>query len=505
MLRFYARFIVVSLLLNRRQLAKELIDELSAKVAEYNRVFKPSDAQEWLVVLQEITAFTQADQYVHIHDTPATSALVLRMQAEDFVALPSTADSRRRLVLEEALLIGNRQQQVKFSELTLDVLRMAQALERESSQGQSHQQNPGPASQPTHQTPTQAHTHSHPHSHQGAPPALLDDDPIGGLIAAAATVAAVKPDHPAEVAGLSGGHSSAHFGSNPRKHLLYQPSVTTVLTHIATAFSQLSEAGVLMLYLSADGTHRGASGSAAPVSEASAAAIGIQTVFSTLNLATGSEHPASLLPPIGSYREGVHLSAGRGPASGAAAMASSLCPEDLLPFSRKPLFCVIDSDNSHAFANFPNLFGQPVLLLLSPRSQPVAVADPIATGSLFTLCLASPFSGFALAAGAPAATAEQYKAFRAQLHFFFEELLALLISSDLGPSISYFLDDDFLRLLILRFVLFRGLCLAHAPLAAKPEFLPESQPQLPQTFWRNPLLKRAATTLLAIFSPDKPQ
>ena len=52
--------------------------------------------------------------------------------------------------------------------------------------------------------------------------------------------------------------------------------------------------------------------------------------------------------------------------------AQSLFPGDLYPFLRKPLFLIIDSNNSIAFQNMPNLFGQPFVSLLSPIKLPAA-------------------------------------------------------------------------------------------------------------------------------------
>jgi hypothetical protein len=59
-LRYYARYIVVCLLLNRRALVVELVDELQTLVDEYVRDFKPADAAAWRLVLQEINLFLQA-------------------------------------------------------------------------------------------------------------------------------------------------------------------------------------------------------------------------------------------------------------------------------------------------------------------------------------------------------------------------------------------------------------------------------------------------------------
>ena len=45
-------------------------------------------------------------------------------------------------------------------------------------------------------------------------------------------------------------------------------------------------------------------------------------------------------------------------------------PGDLYPFLRKPLFLIVDSYQSNVFKNFPNLFSQPFVALLSPSSTP---------------------------------------------------------------------------------------------------------------------------------------
>ena len=53
-LRYYARFIVVCLLLNNRDIVQKLMDELSGLVDDYIKIFKPVDSTEWQCVLHEI-------------------------------------------------------------------------------------------------------------------------------------------------------------------------------------------------------------------------------------------------------------------------------------------------------------------------------------------------------------------------------------------------------------------------------------------------------------------
>lgn len=58
-LRYYARFIVVSLLLNKIDLVKELIQELYHYVEEYVNVYEADDDEEWRLVISEVTAFME--------------------------------------------------------------------------------------------------------------------------------------------------------------------------------------------------------------------------------------------------------------------------------------------------------------------------------------------------------------------------------------------------------------------------------------------------------------
>lgn len=57
-LRYYARFTVVCLLLNNRDIISTLKDELAALVSEYITIYRPTDAAEWQLVLQEVSSFT---------------------------------------------------------------------------------------------------------------------------------------------------------------------------------------------------------------------------------------------------------------------------------------------------------------------------------------------------------------------------------------------------------------------------------------------------------------
>ncbi|KAH7931691.1 hypothetical protein HPB51_029719 [Rhipicephalus microplus] len=94
--------------------------------------------------------------------------------------------------------------QVKFSELTLDMFRMLQTLEREPQEDTTQ---------------------------------LYDASPAPG-----------RPEN--------GGTSDSRPGKreNPHKYLLYKPTFSQLFVFLASGFKELPPNGVLLLYVSADGS-----------------------------------------------------------------------------------------------------------------------------------------------------------------------------------------------------------------------------------------------------------
>lgn len=62
--------------------------------------------------------------------------------------------------------------------------------------------------------------------------------------------------------------------------------------------------------------------------------------------------------------------------------AHCLYPGDLYPFTRRPLFVIVDSDNSFVFQHIPRYFGQPLVTLMSPQDTPPAFHGTTHTTSL---------------------------------------------------------------------------------------------------------------------------
>lgn len=62
--------------------------------------------------------------------------------------------------------------------------------------------------------------------------------------------------------------------------------------------------------------------------------------------------------------------------------AHCLYPGDLYPFTRRPLFVIVDSDNSFVFQHIPRYFGQPLVTLMSPQDTPPAFHGKIFAANL---------------------------------------------------------------------------------------------------------------------------
>lgn len=67
-LRYYARFIVVCLLLKKIKIVRELVRELASLIDDYTSAYEPEDQLEWSLVLGEIRSFIEADNLVNIID-----------------------------------------------------------------------------------------------------------------------------------------------------------------------------------------------------------------------------------------------------------------------------------------------------------------------------------------------------------------------------------------------------------------------------------------------------
>lgn len=195
---------------------KKLMDELTVLVEDYTRDFKPTDAAEWNVVLSEISTFLEAEKKLTPVDLKGKVALLTignLLAASSRVQIERTTkfdkDGVQKMKLQEAILVGNYQNQIKFSELTLDMYRMLQSLERE---------------------PTG-------HGKEAEPAKVEEKQQADGA--------------PSTEVLNNSDEKNATRRNNPHKYLLYKPTFAQLMLYIATAFkvsfsnSRISETTLL--------------------------------------------------------------------------------------------------------------------------------------------------------------------------------------------------------------------------------------------------------------------
>ncbi len=158
------------------------------------------------MVVQEIRDFIEADNICPVLSGDSTPVVITnRLTQSNCPAMEKT--SSKQLKLAEILIVGNCYDQIRFSELTLDMFRMLQCLERDP---QDNFGNIHPSLQ--------------------AQKSLENGSVTGPLN---------PPDN--------------RKCTNPHKYLLYKPSFSVFNAYMAAGFKDLPSNGVLLLYLSADG------------------------------------------------------------------------------------------------------------------------------------------------------------------------------------------------------------------------------------------------------------
>lgn len=130
-LRFHARFLIVALLLNRKDVVMNLAERFRSLVEGSKSVFRETNFKEWKQVLQETFRFLKADTSFS-NTRPLRYSLLFDSHPS---SLPYIArlHKRRVLKLQDALLTSYRKNEIKVAELTLDTYRMIQCLEWEPS------------------------------------------------------------------------------------------------------------------------------------------------------------------------------------------------------------------------------------------------------------------------------------------------------------------------------------------------------------------------------------
>ena len=257
----------------------------------------------------------------------------------------------------------------------------------------------------------------------------------------------VDPRAAAAAASAAGGAVPAH----PQKFILYEASPLQVLNHLASLCSTLPLSTGLMLYIAADGD---------------------------------------------AERRGFRLAADAGRTQSAA--CATLAPADVVPFTRVPLFAVVDSDNSDCLARAELPYGERHLFLLSPTRWVATVAGAGAARGLFTLFLHAPLSAFCLLCGLTNVDAAAYGAAAALLRDFLDRVVDAP-APPLPGGADRLLDDAYVKTFVARY-LFAHATLAHfePTCALGPEYLPRAVPALDALLRSVPLhnlVLRVASTL----------
>ena len=267
----------------------------------------------------EIKAFVECDTFLNVIDSDSNS-IVLSHRLSGVMTPPVERSPVMTLTLHQVIIVGNLTDQVKFSELTLDMFRMLQTLEREPQDDMSQVYDRSPAPAPMR--------------------VPLENGSGNGVT------------RPRE---------------NPHKYLLYKPTLPQLLVFLASGYKELPPNGALLLYISADGSFP-----TRPRPED-----------------TGYDMGGVLMSP----KRDVEPSNNKN--SGQYKEHCCLYPGDLFPFTRRPTFLIVDSDNSLAFSSIPHYFDMPLVVLMSPQDTPPMFQEYCThKGSLFTLFLHSPLAAF---------------------------------------------------------------------------------------------------------------
>lgn len=455
-LRCYARFILVCLMLNRREMIQHLLNQFRMLVDEYRRTFQETDAKEWKRIVQEIIRFVKADTAFQ-NSRPLRYSVRLDPHPNSHPSVASL-EGGQALKLRDALLTSYHHNEIKFAEVTLDTFRMLQCLEWEPS---------GIFYQPR----TTESGMNGSFTGQGSGRMNPMDD-------------ITDPTLP----------------PNPRKAILYRPTAMHFLAVLATICEELPADSVVLLYISASGmgsrgtlsltTTSGTYGEAESHSDRHV----IDTASDANSISPmSSPHDSPTSHKIAVHERGHLINDGGGGlllSSRGNRGLNTVYPGDIIPFTRKPLFIIIDSANSNMFKVISGAErGEPAALFLSPMVQPACVntsADSSryqSNGSLFTFFLTSPLPAFCRLVGLSATNLGMgvYDHADKLLSSFFSEWgEALATSNSLDVVWARLLSDPFLKRLILRFIFCRACFSLYSPSSKKKECIPDCLPQLPE-------------------------
>lgn len=232
------------------------------------------------------------------------------------------------LTLQEILIVGSACEQAKFSELTMDMFRMLQTLEREPNEA----------------------------NHAMMSMAMGMHGQLASIGPHDSSPATKLPYSEQCSKGFLENGEKRPYRDNPHKYLLYKPSISQLLVFLASGFKELPPGGALLLYISADGcfstTQHPEDCKCFPAGDSLERSPGVNCdlIFLSWQSIDGYE-----LGGLGTSVKRDGMDSGiscRGKNSGYKE-PHCFYPGDLYPFTRRPLFIIIDSDNSFVFQHVP--------------------------------------------------------------------------------------------------------------------------------------------------------
>ncbi|KAL0211982.1 hypothetical protein RCL1_005608 [Eukaryota sp. TZLM3-RCL] len=442
-LRYYVRYIVVSLLLGySRPSILALLSEFSSCVESYLKEYAGKDDTDWSFLVREVSRFVESIYLLDItnnSNSPLSFAPRLPLywiESTYPYVTPrrySVADSPRPeslspplptpvasvsffsdgfgtltsrslgLRLRDVLIVGSKVQP-KVSELSLDMYRMTTTIERRP---EDHNQ----INQPVNNDLTKV------------------DVPLA-------------------------------------KYLLFRPSIGLFLTGLSTSFDELPSNGVLLAYISADN----------------------HSIRTQSNLI--GDDSISVVDCLKFDCE--------------SSSTDSLFPSDLIPFTRKNLCLIIESPCAHSFASLAPRVGNHLGLILSPQKIPTNISIKL-QNSLLTSFLYSPALSFvALAFGDVSIDHQKLKSVDIVISNSLGEIARLMTSSfELHDTIYQFFDDDYLRILILRAMFCRRALLSVLGNDLGEEFLPLIKPGVPDHVWESNIWTKLFADVLNLLREEE--
>ncbi|KAJ7956782.1 protein SCAI [Quillaja saponaria] len=456
-LRFYARFLLVSLILNRMEMVKHLMDRFMVLVEDCKSTFRETNFKEWRQVVQELVRFMEVDKgFMNVRPLRYCPTIDTHRASLDYVA---RFHAKKVKKFQDALLTSYHQNEVKFAELTLDTYRMMQCLEWEPS-GSFYQKRP-----------------VKPHENGD----LLEHSGASGLINMNLAMDMTDPTLP----------------PNPRKAILYRPSVTHLIAVMATICEELPPDSVMLIYLSASGK---VGQSYVSQTEHSGGSLK-SSKFKVLSQTSKEHNSSSPESQINGKREsGCYYDncLWFGPKGNGG--SNNLYPGDIIPFTRKPLFLIIDSDISHAFKVLHGAErGETVALFLSPLRPAFRNSSSVIihNGSQFTYFLTAPLLAFCQMLGLLPSEDVYSEAENILSNAFSGWEVMLCKSTSMDLVWAQILKDPFLRRLLLRFIFCRSVLSFFCPSEESEQYLPVCLPNLPSSVAPQSEAVRAAVVRLA--------